>query len=180
MKQHGPWTIRDTRTVYRDPWIHVTCDDVLRPDGNPGTFSVVHLKPGVTVLALDENRTVYLTKEFHYAVGRETIECVSGGIESGEDAALSAARELEEEIGIVAKRWTPLGVCDPFTSSVVSPTQMYLAEELQMVDARPEGTEQIERVSFPLTEALAMVERGEITHSASCLAILLTARRLGL
>ncbi|MDA0834912.1 MAG: NUDIX hydrolase [Planctomycetota bacterium] len=180
MKPHGPWTIRDTKTVYCDPWINVTCDDVLRPDGNPGTFSVVHLKPGVTVLAIDENQTVYLTKEFHYAVGRETIECVSGGIEEGEDAALSAQRELEEEIGIVAKKWTFLGICDPFTSSVVSPTQMYLAEELQMVAARPEGTELIERVSFPFSEAIEMVLTGEITHSASCLAILLTARRLGL
>ncbi|MEX0726696.1 MAG: NUDIX hydrolase [Planctomycetaceae bacterium] len=180
MKQHGPWTIRETKTVYRDPWINVTCDNVLRPDGKPGTFSVVHLKPGVTVLALDDNHMVYLTKEFHYAVGRVTIECVSGGIETDENAASSAARELEEEIGIVAKKWTYLSVCDPFTSSVVSPTQMYLAEDLQMVAACPEGTELIERVSFPLTEAIHMVTRCEITHAASCLAILLTARRLGL
>src|SRR3954466_3624785 len=79
MHTHGPWTIQSTREVYRDPWMHVTQDQVTRPDGNPGTFAVVHIKHGVTVVALDDAGNVHLAEEFHYAVGEWTLEGVSGG-----------------------------------------------------------------------------------------------------
>ena len=72
---------------------------MVRPDGNPGTYSTVRIKPGVCVIAIDNDDILYLTKEFHYAVGRDTIEGVSGGIEDTETAQLAAKRELAEEIG---------------------------------------------------------------------------------
>jgi hypothetical protein len=84
VKRHGPWQIIESHEVYRDPWVAVRRDNVIRPDGKPGTHSVVMLKPGVTVLAIDDETNVYLTEEFHYGVGRITIEAVSGGIEPGE------------------------------------------------------------------------------------------------
>jgi len=98
MKQHGPWHIVESHEVYRDPWIAVRKDDVIRPDGKPGTHSVVTLKPGVTVLAIDEEVNVYLTEEFHYGVGRITIEAVSGGTEIDELPLDTAKRELQEEL----------------------------------------------------------------------------------
>ena len=48
-------------------------DDVIRPDGLPGSYSTVQIKPGVTVIAMDDRRNVHLTSEFHYAVGRVTV-----------------------------------------------------------------------------------------------------------
>ena len=57
---------------------------MIRLDGKPGTYSVVNLKPGVSVLAIDSKNYVYLTEEFHYGVGRVTLETVSGGIETDE------------------------------------------------------------------------------------------------
>ena len=139
MKQHGPWQIVDSSEVYRDPWLSVRKDDVIRPDGKPGTHSVVDLKPGVTVLAVDDDGNVYLTEEFHYAVGRVTIEAVSGGIEVDESPLQTAQRELREELGIVTEEWIDLGVVDPFTSGVVSPTRIYLARGLQFVEHRRRG-----------------------------------------
>ena len=65
MKQHGPWQIVNSSTVYRDPWMTVTKDDVVRPDGVPGTHSVVSIKPGVSVLPMNEDGQVHLTDEFH-------------------------------------------------------------------------------------------------------------------
>ena len=105
MKRHGPWQIVKTKEVYRDPWFRVDRDKVIRPDGKPGTYTVVHLKPGVCVLALDDDGQVCLTEEFHYAVGRVTLEAVSGGIEPDEDPLETAKRELKEELGITAKEW---------------------------------------------------------------------------
>lgn len=172
MKQHGPWKIVHSREVHRDPWITVRMDDVIRPDGNPGTYTVVHLKPGVCVLAIDDARNVYLTEEFHYGVGRTTLEVVSGGVEEGEDLLASARRELKEELGIEAVEWTHLGTVDPFTAAVVSPTQLYLAHGLTFGEQEQEGTEQIRCVKLSLNEAYQRVLQGEITHAPSCVLIL--------
>ncbi|MEM9646574.1 MAG: NUDIX hydrolase [Planctomycetota bacterium] len=173
-RQHGPWVITDSKECYRDPWVRLRRDEVIRPDGDPGTYCVVDLKPGVSVLAMDDAGKVFLTEEFHYGVGRVTLETVSGGIESDEDALESAKRELQEEIGITAELWTDLGTCDPFTANVVSPSKLYLAEGLTHGDASPEGTEQIRCVEMTLAEAFDAVMNSQITHSASSLAILKT------
>jgi ADP-ribose pyrophosphatase len=178
MKQHGPWKIVRSNEVYRDPWVIVHKDDVVRPDGQPGHYTVVTIKPGVSVIAVDDEQNIFLTREFHYGVGRTTIEAVSGGVEPGEDVLVAAKRELREEIGIEADAWEHLGTTDPFTSNVVSPTQLYLARKLRFVDQDPEGTEIIQRVKMPLVDAVEMVMRSEITHSPSCLAIMKAARLL--
>ncbi len=174
MRPHGPWQIVQSHSIYRDPWIDVRKDDVVRPDGNPGIHSVIRLKPGITVLALDAAGFVYLTEEFHYAVGRLTLEGVSGGIDELEDAPTAARRELREELGIEAARWRDLGSIDPFTTNVVSPTRLYLAQELAHCDSAPEGTERIRTVKIPFHEALAMVLDGRITHAPTCVVILKT------
>lgn len=174
MKPRGPWQVLATRPVYRDPWLEVTLDDVLRPDGRSGQHTIVAMKPGVSVLALDDQSQVYLTREFHYAVGRAGLEVVSGGCEPGEDPLATARRELVEELGIEASRWTPLGTIDPFTSIVVSPTALFLAEGLTLGSPRPEATEQIACVALPWEAALAAVIEGEITHGPSCVLILRT------
>lgn len=170
-RQYGPWRIHTSSEVYRDPWVRVIRDDVTRPDGHPGTYTVVHIKPGVSVLPIDDRGTVYLTDEFHYAVGRRTIEVVSGGIEEGETVESTAHRELLEEIGIQAGELIDLGSVDPFTASLLSPTRLFLARKLSFVTAQPEGTEVIRRVSFPFHEAVDMAIRGEITHAPSSVLI---------
>jgi ADP-ribose pyrophosphatase len=148
----------------------------LRPDGAEGTHSVAHLKAGVCVLALDSQNHVHLTEEFHYGVGRVTVEGVSGGIEAGEDPRFAAERELREELGLIAAKWTRLGCVDPFTASVVSPTELYLAEDLTIVPAAPEGTELIRRVVMPLAEAVDRMLGGAITHAPTCVLLLLAER----
>ena len=171
-RQHGPWQIVRRNRVYQDPWLAVEQDDVIRPDGNPGSYVVAHLKPGVSVIALDSEGRVYLTNEFHYGVGRNTIESASGGIDEGETPLQAARRELREELGIIADSWTDLGTTDPFTANVVSPTTLFLARELTFVEPEQEGTELIEPVIVDFEEAVQKALSGEISHAPSALAIL--------
>lgn len=171
MKKHGPWTIHESKEMYADPWIKVTRDEVTRPDGNPGTYATVNLKSGVCVVAL-EGDLVHLTSEFHYAVGKVTIEGVSGGIEEGETPEVAAERELAEEIGLTARKWTHLGTVDPFTAAIFSRVDLYVAEDLESCEASPEGTEQIEHVTMPLSEAIQRVRESQITHAPTCVALL--------
>jgi ADP-ribose pyrophosphatase len=175
MQNHGPWKILHTDSVYRDPYVEVTRDDVIRPDGKPGTHVKVFMKPGVSVLAMDAQKNVYLTHEFHYAIGRYSTELASGGIEKGESALSTAQRELREELGIVANDWLDLGSVHPFTTIIESPTQLYLATDLTFTESAPEGTELIDCVKMKLSEAIDKVLAGEIFHAPSCVAILKSA-----
>ena len=172
MREHGPWKVRSSREVHRDPWVSLTVDDVIRPDGRPGAFCVVDIMPGVCVLAVDDDGTAHLTEEFRYALGRPSLEGVSGGIESGEEPLAAARRELREELGIEAGRWTPLGMVDPITSMVRATVQLFLAEELTFGPPRRDETEQIRHVPMPLAEAVRAVSDGRITHAPTCVAIL--------
>ncbi|MEM7455101.1 MAG: NUDIX hydrolase [Planctomycetota bacterium] len=178
MKPHGPWKIKKTDDVYQDAFIHVWLDQVVRPDGKDGQHVVVTMKPGVCVLAIDDNNNVHLTSEFHYGVGRVSLEAVSGGIEPGEDPDLTARRELQEELGLEAANWEYLTTVDPFTTIVVSPTRLYIATGLKEVERDLEGTEQIERVTLSLDEAIARIASGEITHAPTCVGLLMAAAKL--
>lgn len=172
MRPHGPWTILERQTVYRDAWLELTRDEVIRPDLHAGSHTIVAIKPGVTVIAIDEQGIAHLTEEFHYAVGRVTLEAVSGGIDAGESAREAAERELAEELGLIAADWIDLGVCDPLTAMLISPTQLYLARSLSIQTAKLEGTETLRHVRMPFSRAVADVIQSRITHAPSCLAIL--------
>jgi ADP-ribose pyrophosphatase len=171
-KKKGPWTITDTKKIYENEWMTVIEDKVIRPDGKNGIYSVVNIKPGVAVLPMDDKENVYLTKEYHYAVERVTIEVVSGGIEQGETKLEAAKRELREEAGLKAEKWIKLGIIDPFTASVVSPIELYLAQKISKVKETPEGTETMEIIKIPLKKAIQWVYEGKITESGSVVVIL--------
>src|SRR3989338_10662642 len=101
----GPWTAIDSKIIYKNPWIVVREDIVIRPDNKKGVFGVVKMKAGVSILPLDGENNVYLTQEYHYAVERITIEAISGGIDDKEHKLDTAKRELKEETGILADEW---------------------------------------------------------------------------
>lgn len=175
IRKNGPWIINRTEIKYKNPWIEVREDQVTRPDGKPGIFGVVGMKGGVSVLPLDEQGFVYLTCEFHYAIERESIEVVSGGRDNENEEFLETAkRELKEELGIIAKEWVPLGVVNPFTTVVHSPSHLFLARKLEFQKSEQEGTEIIDLVKVHFNEAVEMVMKSEITHGPSCVLILKT------
>ncbi len=169
---HGPWKIKSSGVAYQDPWISVRRDEVIRPDGSDGSYATVRIKPGICVVAVDDQGQVHLTEEFHYAVGRTTIEGVSGGIEPGDTAIETAHRELIEELGITAEQIHSLGTTDAFSATIDSPTALFVATGLSLGRAQPEATELIHPVVMPLAEAVQGVLSGEITHSPTCIVLL--------
>ena len=143
MNMNGPRKIKESQEKYKDPWINVREDKVIRPDGKDGIFSVVEMVEGVSVLPLDDDGCVYLTEEFHYAIEKDSIEVVSGGIDRSEKPIEAAKRELKEETGILADKWIDLGTVNPFTTVIKSPSIIYLARDLHFSRSNPEGTELI-------------------------------------
>ncbi len=169
---NGPWTIEETAVKYKNPWIEVREDQVIRPDGKPGIFGVVTMKGGVSVLALDDEGYVYLTQEFHYAVEEEIIEVASGAIDGDEKPLETAKRELEEELGIKAEEWTSLGMINPFTTVIKSPSYLFLARKLSFTESKQDPGEIIKLVKVKFEDAVKMVLDGRITHGPSCVVIL--------
>ncbi len=177
-KKNGPWVIKSTVSKYKNPWIEVNEDQVIRPDGKPGIFGIVKMISGVSVLPLDDDGFVYLTEEFRYALGRDSIEAVSGGIDGSEKPLDAAKRELEEELGIHAQEWISLGVVNPFTSVVHSPAYLFLAKKLKFSTKNPEGTEIIKTKKMKIEDAIKMVLESKITHGPTCVLILKAAHYL--
>ncbi|MBD0255602.1 MAG: hypothetical protein ICV83_07770, partial [Cytophagales bacterium] len=71
---YGPWTITGSREVFRPECITLRNDDVRKPDDSPGTYTPARVKSGVAVLPVDEHGQVYLVRQFHYAVGRDSVD----------------------------------------------------------------------------------------------------------
>lgn len=170
--KHGPWKIQNSKVKYRNKWIEVREDKVLRPDGKPGIFGIVNMVSGVSVLPLDKDGFVYLTNEFKYALGKKTFEVVSGAIDRDEKPIEAAKRELKEELGIEAEDWISLGIVDPFTNVVKSPAHLFLARGLKFSKTEQEGTEKIKPIKVEFEKAVDMVMKSEITHGPSCTLIL--------
>lgn len=174
----GPYRVLSSRRLYQNPWLRVREDKVIRPGGQAGSFGVVEMRAGATVLALNARHEVYLVKEYKYGIARESIELMSGAIEAGETPLAAAQRELKEELGLEASEWIDLGVIDPFTTIVHSPNYMFLARGLTEGAQQPDDGEVLEAIKLPFTTAVAMALRSEITHGASCVLLLKAAHYL--
>jgi ADP-ribose pyrophosphatase len=173
MRENGPWKIKNTTARYRSELIELYEDDVIKPNGEPGTYAVARIKPGVSVLPLDDEGNIYLAKDFRYAVGRETLEAVAGGIDEGEPEPDAARRELKEELGIEADDFVKLGQVDPMPSLVDSPSHLFLATgRLRFKEQELEAGENVRAVKMKLGEAVRLVLQSEITHGSSCVLIL--------
>jgi ADP-ribose pyrophosphatase len=170
-KKRGPWTTLSSKKVYQNPWMTVKEDKVTRPDGKEGIYGTIEIKPGVSIIALDDRENVYLTKEYHYALEKDTLETVSGGIDDNETPLLAAKRELKEEAGIVAKKWTYLGYTQPLTSYINTFNHLFLARKLSFSGNNLEGTEKIEIVKMPFKKAIRAIMGNKITHAGSVAAI---------
>lgn len=171
-KQNGPWKIKTSVMKYKNELMEVCEDEVVKPDGEPGTYATVRLKAGSSVLPVDDEGFVYLGRDFRYAVGRETIETVGGAMDEGESPADAARRELKEELGIEAENFFELGTVDPVTSLIDSPAYLFLATGLAFKEKELGSGENIKTVKITLAEAVRMVMRSEITHGTSCVLIL--------
>jgi 8-oxo-dGTP pyrophosphatase MutT (NUDIX family) len=173
----NPWSRHSRRVAYENPWIIVHHDEVTRPDGQPGIYGVVHYKNrAIGIVARDAEGRVVLVGQHRYPLDVYSWEIPEGGGPLNEDPLLAAQRELREETGLTARRWSVLGNADLSNSVSDEQATYYLAEDLSQGQAEPEGTEELVLRWVDFAEALRMVEAGEITDALSVLALLRLAR----
>lgn len=170
----SPWRTIAAREMYRNPWLSVTEYEVIRPDGAPGIYGVVNPGDNVTIVALDDERRVWVVEDFLYTLQRWSWFLPSGAIDSGEDPLRAASRELLEETGLRAARWDLLGAyyLSPGTSTQRS--YLYLARELTEGAPQREPAEaQMTARRMPLSTALAASRASETASAVTMLGLLL-------
>jgi len=149
-------------------------DRVLRPNGEEGTYTYTVKAPCVLIVPVRENRELRLIGQWRYIINRFSWEVPGGVIDEGEEPLQAAQRELREETGLSAKKWTQLGA--PLYSTSGSTDELFfvfLAEGLSEDsenEQEDEGIGATAEVSFET--ALGMIERGEINDAQSAMAIM--------
>jgi 8-oxo-dGTP pyrophosphatase MutT (NUDIX family) len=169
----NPWRTLGSRIAYSNAWIEIREDEVLRPDGQPGIYGVVVVRPSVGVLALNEREEIALVGQWRYPTQRYGWEIVRGGSQEGEADLLAVARrELREETGFDAAEWRPLGAVDVNNGITSDVQHLFVARGLTFAGVELEPEEEIETRWVPFGDAVRMATDGRITEVCSVAGIL--------
>ena len=175
---NNPWTTLSSREVYDNKWIQVEEHEVINPAGGKGIYGKIHFKnKAIGIIALDENNNTWLVGQWRYPLNEWSWEIPEGGGPLHIDVLESAKRELKEETGMIANRWTMIQRV--YLSNSVSDEEcfLFLAEDLTQGESELEETEaDIKIWKLPFDEALIMVLDGKITDSLTVMGILKVAR----
>ena len=177
----NPWRTRSSRVVYDNGRLRLCEDQVIQPDGEPGCYTYLELPwPVVAIVPVDDDRHVYLVRQWRYPWRRNSWEIPAGQGEPDETPLAAAQRELAEEVGLQAEAWEPLG--SGFSSAALNARyHLYLARGLTpSADGhRRDGAEHdLLARRLPLADAVDAAMDGRIEHGMSVVGLLRAARRL--
>ena len=158
--------------IYNGRIIRVRNDEVLLPGGGHGLREVVEHPGGVGILAFDDKGRVALVRQYRYAVGRHLWEIPAGKREPGEKPFVTAKRELQEEVGATAERWTSLGQIIASPGCYAEVLYLYMAEGLTFSGQHLDEDEFLEAVFIPFDEVLERCMKGEIQDGKTVTAVL--------
>ena len=156
--------------------LKVRRDRVRLPDGSEGVREYIRHPGAVAVVALFDDGSVLLERQFRYPHRREFIEIPAGKLEPGEPHLATAKRELAEETGYAAADWRYLGVIHTAIAYTDEAIHLYLAKRLSRTERKLDQGEFLETLVRPFDEALRMIRDGELTDAKSVAALLWVSR----
>lgn len=167
--------------IYSGKIVNLVVDHVRYDSGNESIREIVEHPGGGVILAVFGNHDILLVKQFRYPIGGEVVELPAGKLDAKEDPQHCAERELREETGYVAARWTKLTTLMTTPGFCNERLHIYMAQDLSLSpqgQSLEEGEQTIKLLRVPLVEAVAMVERGDIVDGKTIAGILMGERLL--
>ncbi len=166
-KKAGKGRLVSSKLSFKGRVFNVYTDTIEEPDGHRHIKDVVRHNGSVVMLAVDERTNpadpdVILERQYRHAAGQYLIELPAGSRDPGEAPLAAAKRELIEETGYRAKKWTMLLRYFASPGFLGEWMQIYLARDLREGVATPELDEHIEILRMPLSQAMKLVAEGKI------------------
>jgi ADP-ribose pyrophosphatase len=170
-----------SKLSYKGTVFSVYTDKVIEPGSTTAqTRDVIRHNGSIVVLAVDESVNpkdpdLILIRQYRHAAGQFLLELPAGRIEPNEVPLAAARREMIEETGFRAKRWTPLTKYFASPGFLGESMQIYLARDIKQGAANPEEDEHIEIVRTPLSQALALIAANKIHDGKTLIGVSLYA-----
>ena len=149
--------------IYGGIFLNMKRDQVRLPDGQIAAREYLTHPGAVAIVALLNDGRVLLERQYRYPIAKACIEIPAGKLELGEDHLLCAQRELEEETGYTARKWSYIRRIHPVISYSTELIDIYLAEDLIAGNSKLDDEEFLDVFAAPLEQLLAWIEEGEIT-----------------
>lgn len=167
------WKRLDSRIIYDNDWITVFEDHVINPCGGENCYGHVHFKnKAVAIIPLDDAGNTWIVGQDRFTLGEFSWEVPMGGSDAGEDPIDTAKRELQEETGLTASTLTLLMRLHTSNSITDEEGFVFVARDLEVGEPNFDEMEDLTIRKLPLTDAIEMVKRGEITDAISVAALL--------
>ncbi|MBU1033124.1 MAG: NUDIX hydrolase [Patescibacteria group bacterium] len=103
------WRKLNSKIVYKNQWLQLREDTVIRPDGKRGIYSIVERPPVNFIIASDKKGSIFFIKEYRYPIKKTILQLPAGTTDKNKSYLASAKKELFEETGLKAKSWKKLG-----------------------------------------------------------------------
>jgi 8-oxo-dGTP pyrophosphatase MutT (NUDIX family) len=172
--------VTDNKTsVYRGKIVELYLEKVMLPNGAQAELEIVRHPGGAAVVALDRDNRVCLLRQYRHAVGGWLWELPAGKLDPGEAPFVTAQRELEEEAGLRAARWEPLGKIISSPGVFTEIVHLFLARELATVPTSVEEHEVFESHWIAFEEAIEWAVADKLTDAKTVVGLLRARYRLG-
>ena len=170
--------ILDSQKIFDGRVFKVTVDTV-REGELTYQREVVHHHGSAVILPVHDDGTVVLVRQYRHPAVRYLLEAPAGTLNDGERPEIGAARELEEELGLIAGRMEKLSEFFVSPGFLEEKMWVYLATELAEGKQRLDADELLDIVRLPISDALEMISSGEIQDAKTIISLMLAAPRVG-
>jgi len=162
----------DSRDEYRGRLLHVKKDRVRLPDGGESTREYIVHPGAAVIIPVFDNGDILLERQHRYPLHRDFIELPAGKFDPDETELACARRELQEETGYLAERWSQLPTFYPCIGYANERLVYFLAEGLAFSGENMDEDEFLEILRVPLKEAIAMIGDGRIDEAKTVMGLL--------